>query len=167
MEVAEMCNCSVDSIKNYERGELPNTYNLIQLAKCFAVGSDYLLGLDNNEDFPANLMLLDLALAAVRKNIPHEDEDYYWLNYETEGDTVKLKYQSYSVGFSNDDPPKDLRAPRIVDVMKAINSCERLYGKPLIINDEIEVLVFELMGGHAMIKADVLETMYPELFEPV
>lgn len=165
-QLSEAIGCSVDSIKNFEKNCIPSTYYLISLAKIFEVSVDYLLGLNSSEGVNYNYILLDLAAEHVFQNNPDHQSAYYWIYYVDLPEGRIVKYQSEWAGFTNDNPPRDLRVPRKVIVSRAIEICKKRYGEPLIINHEAEVLVFELLGGIALIKADVFEKLFHELMKP-
>lgn len=59
-----------------------------------------------------------------------------------------------------------MRTLREVDPVPAIKLCTEVYGRPLIINIEEDVRIYNLFGWHAIVEKEVCKRCLPEYLFP-
>lgn len=165
-EVACDLRFNPKTLRRYENDQyLPGPDNLIQLARYFKVTTDYILGLEEYNPMEAKYTAEENSEMFYEK--VEGGVDYYWILYKDQKDgSAILKYQSQWGGYTNETPPKEIREPRSVDVYKVFNLCTENYTSPMIINNAEDILAFQKKRGHAVIKACLCATYFPEVIEP-
>lgn len=173
--LAEILGINTKSIHRYETNKLPDTYSLVKLATYFDVSTDFLLGLmsyteeieelakkrydkGHYNEYYSNYL-------ECKNKLPNETEEYYWINsYIKEGERI-IGGQTYWVGWINEKKKIEKRKLRLVNAINAIDSCTHIYGKPMILNEEKDVIIFLLFGGEAIVKKEICEKYLPEFLE--
>ncbi|SHK15181.1 helix-turn-helix domain-containing protein [Desulforamulus aeronauticus] len=172
--LAEQIEISLKSIQRYESDKSrPDTYALVKLATYFDVSTDYLLGLlaikedlkEKSNKVLQNGKYNELYSWYLRcKNNIEVDQSavYYWIHF---GDDGMIGGQTEWVGWADEDYKIEIRRLRPVIPVKAIEGCTKVFGRPLLINEEKDVVVFRLFGGHAIVKQEICERFLPEFLE--
>jgi transcriptional regulator with XRE-family HTH domain len=172
--LSEQLGISIKSIQRYESNRSqPDTYTLVKLATYFDVSTDYLLGLlpydqELNEERGklsrnrGHNPFYIRYLACKKDNAVDESSEYYWIQYDEEG---MVGGQTAWVGWLDEARTIEIRRLRPVIPMKAIEACTRVYGRPMLLNNEEDVIVFRLFGGHAIVKKEICERYLPEFAE--
>lgn len=162
-ELASNIGCSSKSIYRYENHySLIDTTTLINLALFFDVTTDYLLCLNITKKNIANAdnksIFADI-IETSKLNKPYKNHTYYWIfkNERMIGGQYKW------VGWTKDG--KEKRELYEVIPEKAIERCTSAYGKPMIINTKDEAIAFSIVGGNAIISANICHKYLPEYLE--
>ena len=92
----------------------------------------------------------------------HEDSTYYWI---FSNDNELIGGQTEWVGWHDDSHKKEIRKLREVKPLAAIKMCTEVYGKPMLIHEELDALVFRVFGGQAIVKEDVCIACLPEFMK--
>lgn len=160
-ELAEKIGCNVKTINRYETNKsLVETHNLIQLALYFDVSTDYLLGLESQDEGTTSRIDFKSIIEKSKLNKPIEGEKYYWI-YKNENQIGgQTQWKSYT-----DNRRKEIRTLRYVNPIEAIELCTKVYEPPMIINSKDEAIVFGVYGGQAIVKASICRTNLPEFLE--
>lgn len=172
-QLADELQVSVQSIYRYENSDASIAQEiLIQLASYFDVSSDYLLGLVSFEEQKKeeeykilpngkyNVYYKRYLECRNRANI-EANSIYYWI-YITKDHYIGGHTQW--VGWADDKCTREKRVLREVNSLKAFDVCTKLYGKPFIINSVEDIDIFYLVGGQALVKAEVCEKHMPEFY---
>ncbi|WP_346353102.1 helix-turn-helix transcriptional regulator [Azotosporobacter soli] len=169
-KLAEELGINIKSIQRYETDKhKPDVYTLVKLATYFDVSTDYLLGLlpveesckeesskvFNNGSY--NIFYKRYLDCKQNHNVD-ETTEYYWI-YEKNG---IMGGQTEWIGYTDETQTLETRKLRPIIATRAIESCTLMYGTPIIINEEEDVLVFRLFGGHAIVKKEICERYLPE-----
>ena len=167
-DLADKVNISEKTIQRYEKGSNPDIYALAKLATYFNVSSDYLLGL---KGYKAMLAEREEKIKNVngdnelyRKYIQclnneiDEQMDYYWIALKAGRISGYTKW----VGWSDERRSAGIRKLCTVLPKRAIEMCEKLEEKPLIINSEMDFVIFYIYGGQAIVRKDICETYLTE-----
>jgi len=171
-KLAKQVGTTVKSIQRYERGYKSDTYALVQLATFFNVSADYLLGLkgykEQMEERKHKLKgedgyneLYSHYLKCLNNYEIVEDAKYYWI--ELIDDCIGG--QTQWVGWADNEYKLEIRRLRPVKPKSAIEACVRVIGKPMVINSLLDVIVFLIYGGQAIVRADICEQYLPEFME--
>lgn len=169
-QFAERIGSTTKSVQRYESGKCyPETYTLMKIAKLFGVPTDFLLESDTMNILEANesengLYRLYYKRYSQCKNnyCIDENAEYYWIYLDDDG---TFGGQSEWVDWADKDRKIEVRQLRLVVPQKAIDACTYSFGPPMVINDEAEVEVFLLFGGHAIINADICRKYLPTFHE--
>lgn len=170
-DLAEKLGISDKTLSRYENDAYtPYVYALVQIATYFNVSVDYLLGIGGlkvqmMEDEIVNDRkdLYKRYIQCIENYSIDEDALYYWIYSENYGQ--KKGGQTKFVGFTDTEPRKEIRKLRYVNPKEAIDLCTEVSGKPMVINDEEDVGIFLIFGGHAIIRADICETKMPYMLK--
>lgn len=170
-DLAEKLGISDKTLSRYENDEYkPDVYALVRIATYFQVSTDYLLGIGGlkaqmTEDEIVNYRkdLYKRYIQCIENYSIDEDALYYWIYSENYGQ--KKGGQTKFVGFTDTEPRKEIRKLRYVNPKEAIDLCTEVSGKPMVINDEEDVGIFLIFGGHAIIRADICETKMPYMLK--
>jgi len=170
-QLAEELHVSIQSIYRYETTDTSIAQEiLIELANFFDVSTDYFLGLvpfekqlkeEQYKILPNgkyNAYYRRYLDCRSIKNI-EVDSSYYWI-FISEGNCFGGLTQW--TGWADDKYSLEIRKLRNVDPTKAYAVCTRQFGKPLLINRVEDIDIFYLLGGHALVKAEVCEKYMPE-----
>lgn len=172
--LAEELGVSIKSIQRYETDKSkPDSYALVKLATYFDVSTDYLLGLlafegdlkaESNKIFHdgKNNMFYKRYLKCKRSTTVDESSEYYWIHSE---ENNVIGGQTEWIGWSDETRTLEVRRLRPVIPMKAIEACTKMYGRPMLLNDEDDVIVFRLFGGQAIVRKEICERYLPEFLE--
>ena len=167
-QLAENLGISIKSIQRYEKNENPDSVGLEKLVDYFGMSSDYLLGLMGSKELATEEEKMGLEehqfnlYAQYLKCRNHytidEDADYYWISLTEEGAPGGMAEWGAD---KNDSPFTSLRP---VIPGRAIEMCTQVYGKPMVVNTQEDVLAFLIYGGHAIVKADIYEKHLKRLY---
>jgi Predicted transcriptional regulators len=171
-KLAKQLGTTVKSIQRYERGYKSDTYALVQLATFFNVSADYLLGLkgyrEQMEERKHKLKgedgyneLYSHYLKCLNNYEIVEDAKYYWIELIDD----RIGGQTQWVGWADNEYKLEIRRLRPVKPKSAIEACLRVIGKPMVINSLLDVIVFLIYGGQAIVRADICEQYLPEFME--
>lgn len=47
----------------------------------------------------------------------------------------------------------------------AIEECTQMYGRPMLLNEKEDAVVFRIFGGHAIVMKEICECYLPEFLE--
>jgi len=171
--LANALGVSEKSIQRYETNKnLPDIYTLAKMSAYFDVSSDYLLGLAGIEQElkeTKNKILkgntrneLYKHYLACKNNISIDDNStYFWIYYRDNGDCGG---QTSWVGWTDDSRKTEIRRLCPVDPLKAIEACIEYSGsRPMLVNEVLDVRVFSIFGGEALIKEEVCRKYIPAL----
>ena len=173
--LAEILGINAKSIQRYETNKLPDTYSLVKLATYFDVSVDYLLGLmsyTEEKEEHAKKRYHNGQYNEYYRNyiecknkLPDETAEYYWINsYIKEGERI-IGGQTYWDGWINEKKKIEKRKLRLVNAKNSVDSCTRIYGKPMLLNEKEDVIIFLLFGGEAIVKKEICEQYLPEFME--
>ncbi|WP_312561468.1 helix-turn-helix transcriptional regulator [Anaerospora sp.] len=171
--LAEELGMSIKSIQRYETDKSkPDTYALVKFATYFDVSTDYLLGLLSYEGDlkeKPNIIFRDGKynafyshyLKCIRSTAVDKDSEYYWVRSE---DGI-IGGQTMWVGYVDETCTLDVRRLRTVVPMLALAECIRICGRPMILNEVEDAMVYRMYGGHAIVKKEICERYLPEFLE--
>ncbi|MEG6585415.1 helix-turn-helix domain-containing protein [Dendrosporobacter sp. 1207_IL3150] len=173
-KLAEELGVSIKSIQRYETDKSkPDTYTLVKLATYFDVSSDYLLGLlafegDLKEE--SNKIFLNgkynkiysRYLQCKRSIAVDENSEYYWVQSE---ENSVIGGQTEWVGWLDEMRTLEVRRLRPVIPLRAIEACIQAHSRPMLLNEEEDVIVFRMFGGHAIVRKEICERYLPEFLE--
>ena len=168
--LAERIGCTDKSIIRYENNQSsPEMYYLIRLSLHLEVSADYLLGLSERSRPQIKQQKIFNEINELFFNEPNLQNNYYWITYYQDlfNDTITAGGQTEWVGFTDTIPKKELRVLRSVIPDKAIDICTKVYGRPMVINTMHELQLYLQFGGHAIIKASLIQKYLPFLLEPI
>lgn len=172
--LAEQLGISIKSIQRYETDKFkPDTYTLVKLATYFDVSSDYLLGLltfegdlkeESNRIFQNGKYnaFYSRYLQCKRSNAVDETSEYYWIHSE---ENSMIGGQTKWVGWVDETYTLEVRILRSVIPMRAIEACTQAHGRPMLLNEEEDVIAFRMFGGHAIVRKEICERYLPEFLE--
>ena len=172
--LANALDINVKSIQRYERNKnMPDAFSLVRIASFFDVSSDYLLGLagiksDMDEEKYKILEgkgknKLYIHYLFCKNNVSIcEESTYFWI-FSNEREMVGG--QTEWIGWHDDSHKIEIRRLRPVDPLNAMKMCTKAYGRPMLVNEELDARVFSVFGGHAIIKEDVCAAYLPEFMK--
>lgn len=171
-KLANQLQITVKSIQRYESGYRPDTYALVKLATYFNVSTDYLLGLkcykesikERKEKLKGEEGYSELYsnyLNCLNNYEIVEDKTYYWIELEDD----YIGGQTEWIGWFNEERTLEIRRLRPVKPKGAIEMCTRVNGKPMVINSQIDAMVFLIYGGQAIVREDICEKYLPEFLQ--
>lgn len=171
-KLANQLQITVKSIQRYESGYRPDTYALVKLATYFNVSTDYLLGLKNyKESIKERKEILkgEDGYSELYSNYLNclnnyeivEDTTYYWIELEDD----YIGGQTEWIGWFNEERTLEIRRLRPVKTKGAIEMCTRVNGKPMVINSQMDAMVFLIYGGQAIVREDICEKYLPEFLQ--
>lgn len=171
-ELARRLGVSRRSINRYEQGNLPDVYALQQLSLFFDISVDYLLGTkaykellkerkEKLEKINGNTKLYKQYLKCLNDYEIVKDTTYYW---------IKLEDGSYGgitmwVRWYDEEHTLEVRRLRPVKPRKAIEVCAKIFGRPMVLNSEVDVSAFLVYGGQAIIREDICKKYWPDLWK--
>lgn len=169
-KLADSTNISIKTIQRCEQGKRPDTYTLVKLATYYNISTDYLLGLkgyrerlkERNEKIKdygngVSKIYSDYIRCLNENRIDH-NADYYWIVMKDNYIGGKTKW----VGWSDAAQTIEIRKLCVVNPTEAIKMCCQLEERPLIINNEMDLLIYRIYGGQAIVKKDICEIYMPE-----
>lgn len=171
-KLANQLQITVKSIQRYESGYRPDTYALVKLATYFNVSTDYLLGLkcytesikERKEKLKGEDGYSELYsnyLNCLNNYEIVEDKTYYWIELEDD----YIGGQTEWIGWFNEECTLEIRRLRPVKPEGAIEMCTRVNGKPMVINSQMDAMVFLIYGGQAIVRGDICEKYLPEFLQ--
>lgn len=171
-KLANQLQITVKSIQRYESGYRPDTYALVKLATYFNVSTDYLLGLkcykesikERKEKLKGEDGYSELYsnyLNCLNNYEIVEDKTYYWIELEDD----YIGGQTEWIGWFNEERTLEIRRLRPVKPKGAIEMCTRVNGKPMVINSQMDAMVFLIYGGQAIVREDICEKYLPEFLQ--
>lgn len=171
-KLAKHLGITVKSVQRYERGYRPDTYALVNLATFFDVSVDYLLGLKGYKEQMKEREhklrgetgyneLYSQYLRCMNNYEITEGAEYYWIELKNE----YIGGQTQWVGWADDECKLEIRRIRPVIPKAAIESCQQVIGKPMIINSQLDAVVFLIYGGNAIVRSDICEQYLPQFME--
>ena len=169
VELANALGITVKSIQRYEKGGRADTAVLEQLAKYFNVSTAYLLGTkgyteiqkEREEKLKGGDELYKNYVRCINDYEIDEDAEYYWITLEDNlvgGQTEWVRWVDLKCTI-------EIRRLRPVKPRACIEACTELYGKPMVINSELNAATFRVYGGHAFVRKDIGEKYLPEFFK--
>ncbi|MDE7010641.1 MAG: helix-turn-helix domain-containing protein [Oscillospiraceae bacterium] len=169
-ELAEKIGCTPKSIQRYESDRCyPETHNLQKISEFFGVPADFLLESDTTitqrrraSGEGVHRWYYERYLRCKNTYQIDSGAEYYWIYLEDDG---TFGGQSQWVDWADTDRRIEVRKLRRVIPESAIRVCTDVYGPPMIINNELEVGLFCVFGGHAIIKTDICKKYLPEFYE--
>lgn len=167
-ELATILDSTKTSISRYERDlSHMETYTLIKFCLHLNVSSDYILGLSDEDtsvkSTEKNRLDILNNINETKLNTLFLDEDYYWITKDSS--TPKYGGQTVWDGYTEDG--REIRVLRPVFPEKAKEVCESVYGySPMIINSKNDVIPFEVLGGHALIRESICKQFLPQYLLP-
>ncbi len=171
-KLAEQLRITEKTVQRYEKGLRPDTYGLAKLASFFNVSADYLLGLKGYEQQMLERESRLRGAKGYSKLYAHylkclndyeitEDTDYYWIEL---GDDF-MGGQTQWVGWADKEHRLELRTLRPVKPREAVALCEKVSGKPMVLNSRLDAEVFRIYGGQAIVREDICKAWLPEFLE--
>ncbi len=171
-DLSEKLGISDKTLSRYENDiYTPDVYALVRIATYFDVSADYLLGIGGlksqmmeNEIINDRKDLYKRYIDCRENYSIDKDASYYWIYSESYGQ--KKGGQTEFVGFTDTESRKEIRKLRYVEPIESIKLCTEVYGKPMVLNNKDDVGIFLIFGGHAIIRADICESVMPYMLEP-
>lgn len=171
-KLANQLQITVKSIQRYESGYRPDTYALVKLATYFNVSTDYLLGLKSYKESikvrkeklkgeDGYSKLYSNYLNCLNNYEIVEDTTYYWIELKDD----YIGGQTEWIGWFNEERTLEIRRLRPVKPKGAIEMCTRVNGKPMVINSQMDAMVFLIYGGQAIVREDICEKYLPEFLQ--
>lgn len=171
-KLANELQIAVKSIQRYERGYRPDTYVLVKLATYFNVSTDYLLGLKSYRELIKEREkklrgkngyseLYNNYLRCLNNYEIVEDATYYWI----EMNDNNIGGQTEWIGWADEERTLEIRRLRAVEPSGAIEMCTLVNGKPMVINSQMDAVVFLIYGGQAIVREDICEKYLPQFLE--
>lgn len=171
-KLAEQLGTTVKSIQRYEKGYRSDTYALVKLATFFNVSTDYLLGIqgyigqieerrDKLKGREGYNELYSHYLKCLNNYGIEEEATYYWIEYKDD----YIGGQTEWVGWVDDECKLEKRKLRPVMPKAAIETCTKIKEKPMVINSYMDVLIFRIYGGQAIVRKDICEKYLPEFMD--
>lgn len=171
-KLADQLGVAEKTVQRYEKGLRPDTYGLAKLASFFNVSADYLLGLSGYEQQILERQSRLRGGKGYNKLYAHylkclndyeitEEADYYWIEL---GDEF-MGGQSQWVGWADKEHRLEVRVLRPVRPREAIALCTKAVGRPMVLNSRLDVEVFRIYGGQAVVRADICKEYLPEFLE--
>ena len=119
-------------------------------------------GRTNIHDFPALLInCWGLGSKRLRIQSPIEDAAYYCLTLTADDEgTIWSEVLTEFAGYSSGTPRFELRRPRYIDPNLMRITFEQINEPAFMVNDLNDALAFTLVGGHAIINAEVAEAFF-------
>lgn len=178
-QLADEVGCSVRTLQRYERENINDDdkyYVLIRLCKAlglpvqqvlYSEKKDYVLPRRTTEKSIEEICQVLTAQNFTEwqyyYNLAREncitDSDYYFISDVAKRHSSQTKWVGY------DENGDEIRAPRVVKPKEMINLCYKLYGIPIIINDESDVFLFNLFGGYALIKTELYSRYFQDFLK--
>lgn len=171
-KLANQLQISVKSIQRYESGDRPDAYALTKIATYFNVSMDYLLGLKSYKELikeRKQKLKGENGYNELYRNYINclnnfeimEDATYYWIELEDD----YIGGQTEWVGWFDEEHTLEIRRLRPVKPRGAIEMCTKFNGKPMVINSQMDAMVFLLYGGQAIVREDICEKYLPEFMK--
>jgi transcriptional regulator with XRE-family HTH domain len=169
-EVAAALKISVKSISRYETNQSKPTGAILEsLLKFYGYEIFDIYESANQDIYKLKHELLSNYGAELlndynkcQNNKTLAGYDYFWINKYGESIGGQTKF----VDFCNNDKNKEIRTLRLVNPNEAIKSCERIFKKkPIVINEKMDVLIFEYIGGEAIVRKDICNDYLPEYLD--
>lgn len=178
-QLADEIGCSVRTLQRYENENINDDdkyYVLIRLCKAlglpvqqvlYSEKEDYVLPRrtteKSSEEINQVLTSQNFTELQYYYNLAREncitDSDYYFIS------DVAKRHSSQTEWAGYDKNGNEIRKPRVVKPKEMINLCCKLYGIPIIINDESDVILFHLFGGYALIKAELYSKYFQDFLK--
>ena len=109
-------------------------------------------------------LLLEIARLQFQK--PIENADYYCITLlGNEDGTIEHSVYSQFAGYTN-KPRREIRKARFVNPEKLRDLFHELKEPAVIINDEKDLYIFLLIGGHGIIERSLAEKQISDLLQP-
>ncbi|MBU3154475.1 HNH endonuclease [Clostridium estertheticum] len=106
-------------------------------------------------------------IVRLRENIPVVDEIYYDISISgTKEGKIKWLCQTQWVGFTDTKPIREIREAREVIPDKALKSYKNINEPAILVNEEEDIFLFMLFGGHAIIKKDLCRKFFENIITP-
>ena len=91
------------------------------------------------------------------------DSEYYRLTILATPDGIVHSTHTHWVGFTEDKPRREIRAPSIINASAYVESWEALGQSSVVVNDDDDLPVYLLIGGNAVIERSIVETQLADL----
>ena len=109
--------------------------------------------------------ILEQKLSSMRK--ADAEIDYCAVTMlGTPGGRIWWSVQSNWVGFTDDDPPREIRAAASVKPNKIIELWLKLKQSYIVVDSPEDLLIFHFVGGNALVSRAIAEQFQPEWIEP-
>lgn len=167
-KLAEELGVALRTLQRYESDESdPDKFALTRLATYFDVSADYLLGICDCE------MQNSISQKGTQNKLYHryvelrnnhtidKGADYYWIRTARGMIGGATKF----VGWLDKPGGKQRRVLREIDAERAVEAWPEKYGKPVVLNNEDDVLAYFKFSGHALIRKDVCKKYAPWYLE--
>lgn len=174
-QLADEIGCSVRTLQRYENESINDDdkyYILIRLCKALDLSVQGVLCIER-DDYSNTRRTKEKTIEEIcqvldahnftewqyyynlaRENCITDDEYYFIFD-------VAKRRDAFTEWVGYDKNGNEIRKPRVVKPEEMINLCYKLYGTPIIINDESDVFLFNIFGGYALIK----EELYLKYFQ--
>lgn len=167
-KLAEYVQVSVKTIKRFEEGQNVRRDTAALLAEFYGVTIGHITGElsyiesrkeENKLHIWDNMELYKIYLKTRNINEIDKSKIYYKII------NISGRYSGTTmwVGFEDKEYTKEIRKLRPIDPEKNYSTSKKIYGKPVIINNVDEAIVFEEYDVAAYISKDVCEICYPDL----
>lgn len=90
-----------------------------------------------------------------------EDATYYWIELEDD----RIGGQTEWVDWFNEERTLEIRRLRPVKPKLAIEMCTRVNEKPMVINSQMDAIIFLIYGGQAIVREDICEKYLSEFLQ--
>lgn len=98
---------------------------------------------------------------------PIEGFDYYEITLiGREGDTIKRSITTQFAGYTDSKPMREIRKASFVYPDKMLAALREIGEPGLLVNNEADLLVFLLFGGHGVIEKSVAQKFFRDLMGP-
>jgi hypothetical protein len=98
----------------------------------------------------------------MRSQEPLKEETYFCVGlFCDEDDTVFTTCQTRWVGFTDSNPPRDIREPSPIDPVKMLELLDKTGRPGLLVNSEEDIYVYLHLGGHGVIPKRLCEKHIP------
>ena len=168
-KLANQLQSTAKSIQRYEGGHRPDTDTLVKLAEYFNVSTDYLLGLKSYKELSKERKqklkgeegyseLYSNYINCINNFEVVEGAIYYWIELYDD----YIGGQTEWVGWLDEEHTLERRRLCPVKPKEAIEMCRQVNGKPMVINSQMDAMVFLIYGGQAIVRGDICEKYLPE-----
>lgn len=173
-ELAKAIKVSEQSIYRYESDKFcPDITALQEISYFFNVSIDYLINIKrNNQVYFDNLKkkydddtfkeIYSHYLRCINDYEVDPNSDYFWI-YSSDD---CIGGQTQWVGYKDTNRTIEIRKLRPINPKECIELCNKVYGRPMVINKMEDVYIFLLVGNQALIKKSICEKYLPTYSKP-
>lgn len=163
-ELANEIGVDSKTIWRYEKGNNIDREILIKLANYFDVSLDFLLGIDgyiNNKKVKEKILeygsyYKTILNSRTKKNI-NKNLEYYRIQLDNKG----IGGITIWDGFTENG--KERRVLRVIEPNSEFDICKSIYGIPMVINNRIELALYYIHKGSAIIEKKLCDESFSNI----